>query len=123
MRFNYFLFKKLFACMQFLKLITDNLYVIKWNLSEIGLIHFLSRNTQPIFADIIQKMGTLRERFDTNTTILNFAHEETVLPFLTAFGLYQDIKGNSCIRLAKKGSSLENILNRFLCIKCWNSGP
>ena len=48
--------------------------------------------TQPLIGDIIKKMITLREGFDRNKNILNFAHEKTVLPFLTALGLYQDKK-------------------------------
>ena len=47
--------------------------------------------TQPLFADIIQKMIDVKAGFDDNNTILNFAHEETVLPFLTALGLRQDL--------------------------------
>ena len=48
--------------------------------------------TQPLFADIIDRMKDITDGVETKRTVLNFAHEETVLPFLTALGLYKDEK-------------------------------
>ena len=49
--------------------------------------------TQPLFADIIDRMKDITDGVETKRTVLNFAHEETILPFLTALGLYKDEKG------------------------------
>ena len=46
--------------------------------------------TQPLFNDLIQRLSDLKDGLDGNSTILNFAHLETVLPFLTSLGLYKD---------------------------------
>merc|ERR1719495_1452885 len=48
--------------------------------------------TQPLFSDIINRMKDIRDGVQTNKTVLNFAHEEPVLPLLTALGLYKDEK-------------------------------
>jgi len=46
--------------------------------------------TQPLFADLFAKIDEMRNSEDVNVSILNFAHSETLQPFMTALGLYRD---------------------------------
>ena len=65
---------------------------LKYYYKDGHAFNITSEMTQPLFDDIIEKMSALKNGAETKRTILNFAHEETVLPLLTALGLYKDEK-------------------------------
>jgi len=46
--------------------------------------------TQPLFQDLFSKIDQIQSGVKASTSILNFAHSETVQPFMTALGLYRD---------------------------------
>ena len=46
--------------------------------------------TQPLFDDLFTKIDDIQNNNEANISILNFAHSETLQPFMTALGLYRD---------------------------------
>lgn len=63
---------------------------LKYYYNDGPAYNITSEMTQPLFADFFAKIDEIRNSEDANVSILNFAHSETLQPFMTALGLYRD---------------------------------
>eukprot|EP00092_Neocalanus_flemingeri_P034573 GFUD01037600.1.p1 GENE.GFUD01037600.1~~GFUD01037600.1.p1 ORF type:complete len:454 (-),score=120.39 GFUD01037600.1:57-1418(-) len=63
---------------------------LKYYYNDGAAYNITAEMTQPLFADIFSKIEEMKSSEEANVSILNFAHSETLQPFMTALGLYRD---------------------------------
>lgn len=63
---------------------------LKYYYNDGPAYNITSEMTQPLFADLFEKIDEIKNSQEANVSILNFAHSETLQPFMTALGLYRD---------------------------------
>ena len=63
---------------------------LKYYYNDGAAYNITAEMTQPLFSDIFNKIKEVKSSQEANVSILNFAHSETLQPFMTALGLYRD---------------------------------
>ena len=67
---------------------------LKYYYNDGAAYNITAQMTQPLFEDLFDKIDQVVDEDDqqgnTSGSVLNFAHSETVQPFMTALGLYRD---------------------------------
>ena len=59
---------------------------LKYYYNDGPAYNITSEMTQPLFADLFAKIDEIETSPEANVSILNFAHSETLQPFMTALG-------------------------------------
>ena len=63
---------------------------LKYYYNDGAAYNITAEMTQPLFEDLFTKIDEIQSNKEANISILNFAHSETLQPFMTALGLYRD---------------------------------
>merc|ERR1711915_562289 len=63
---------------------------LKYYYNDGAAYNITSEMTQPLFSDLFNKIHEIEGSDKESQIVLNFAHSETVQPFITALGLYRD---------------------------------